>query len=79
MPPCSGAFITAGMDVVKEAADVILVDDALGTLIPAVEEGKAIFHNVRNFLAFQLSTAAAALALITIRTLVGKAAPLNPM
>jgi Ca2+-transporting ATPase len=69
----------AGTDVAKEAADVILVDDALGTLIPAVEEGKAIFANVRNFLAFQLSTAAAALTLITISSLGGRAAPLNAM
>jgi magnesium-transporting ATPase (P-type) len=69
----------AGTDVAKEAADVILVDDALGTLIPAVEEGKAIFANVRNFLAFQLSTAAAALSLITISSLGGRAAPLNAM
>jgi Ca2+-transporting ATPase len=68
-----------GTDVAKEAADVILVDDKLGTLLPAVEEGKAIFANVRNFLAFQLSTAAAALGLITISTLSGRSAPLNAM
>jgi hypothetical protein len=79
MTPCSGAFIIARTDVAKEAADVILVDDELGTLIPAVEEGKTIFYNVRSFLAFRLSTAAAELALITISALGGKAAPLNTM
>jgi hypothetical protein len=53
MTPCSGAFIIARTDVAKEAADVILVDDEPGTLIPAVEEGKTIFYNVRSFLAFR--------------------------
>ncbi|KAF8963625.1 Ca-transporting ATPase [Flammula alnicola] len=56
----------SGTDVAKEAADMILVDDNFTTILPAVEEGKSIFHNIQNFLSFQLSTAAAALTLITI-------------
>ncbi|CAL1711624.1 unnamed protein product [Somion occarium] len=56
----------SGTDVAKEAADVILVDDNFSTILPAVEEGKSIFHNIQNFLSFQLSTAVAALALITL-------------
>jgi Ca2+-transporting ATPase len=46
----------AGTDVSKEAADVILVDDNFTTIMSAIEEGKAIFHNIRNFVRFQLST-----------------------
>jgi len=69
----------SGTDVAKEAADVILVDDNFSTILPAVEEGKAIFHNIQNFLSFQLSTAAAALALITLSTLLGMSNPLNAM
>ncbi|KDE06940.1 calcium-transporting P-type ATPase, PMR1-type [Microbotryum lychnidis-dioicae p1A1 Lamole] len=68
-----------GTDVAKEAADVILVDDNFATLLPAVEEGKSIFLNIQNFLVFQLSTAVAALSLITITTLFGLPNPLNPM
>lgn len=41
--------------------------------------GKSIFHNIQNFLAFQLSTAAAALTLITLSTMLGLDNPLNPM
>jgi len=41
--------------------------------------GKSIFHNIQNFLSFQLSTAAAALTLITLSTMLGLANPLNPM
>ncbi|THH18312.1 hypothetical protein EW146_g2633 [Bondarzewia mesenterica] len=69
----------SGTDVAKEAADVILVDDNFSTILPAVEEGKSIFHNIQNFLSFQLSTAAAALTLITLSTLFGLSNPLNAM
>ncbi|KAF8161376.1 Ca-transporting ATPase [Crassisporium funariophilum] len=69
----------SGTDVAKEAADMILVDDNFSTILPAVEEGKSIFHNIQNFLAFQLSTAAAALTLITLSTMLGLSNPLNAM
>ena len=66
-------------DVAKEAADVILVDDNFATIITAVEEGKSIFYNIQNFLGFQLSTAVAALSLITLSTALHLPTPLNPM
>ncbi|KAH8103426.1 calcium-transporting ATPase [Cristinia sonorae] len=69
----------SGTDVAKEAADVILVDDNFSTILPAVEEGKSIFHNIQNFLSFQLSTAVAALTLITLSTFFGLSNPLNAM
>jgi P-type Ca2+ transporter type 2C len=69
----------SGTDVAKEAADVILVDDNFSTILSAVEEGKSIFHNIQNFLSFQLSTAAAALTLITLSTMLGFTNPLNAM
>eukprot|EP00090_Calanus_glacialis_P018320 TRINITY_DN2841_c0_g1_i1.p1 TRINITY_DN2841_c0_g1~~TRINITY_DN2841_c0_g1_i1.p1 ORF type:complete len:922 (+),score=301.16 TRINITY_DN2841_c0_g1_i1:143-2908(+) len=68
-----------GTDVCKEAADVILLDDDFSTILCAIEEGKSIFINIRNFLRFQLSTSIAALSLISISTLMGTANPLNPM
>ena len=45
-----------GTDVSKEAADMILVDDNFTTILSAMEEGKAIFYNIKNFVRFQLST-----------------------
>jgi Ca2+-transporting ATPase len=69
----------SGTDVAKEAADVILVDDDFSSILPAVEEGKSIFYNIQNFLSFQLSTAVAALTLITLSTLFKLANPLNAM
>jgi len=69
----------AGTDVSKEAADMILVDDDFYTIMAAVEEGKGIFYNIRNFIRFQLSTSIAALSLIAITTLAGLPNPLNAM
>lgn len=45
----------------------------------AIEEGKGIFYNIRNFVRFQLSTSIAALSLIALTTLMGIENPLNPM
>lgn len=41
--------------------------------------GKTIFHNIQNFLSFQLSTAVAALTLITLSTFFHLRNPLNAM
>ncbi|XP_037906011.1 calcium-transporting ATPase type 2C member 1 isoform X2 [Hermetia illucens] len=68
-----------GTDVCKEAADMIFVNDDFHTIIAAIEEGKSIFYNIRNFVRFQLSTSIAALSLIALATLMGIANPLNAM
>ncbi len=47
-----------------------LIYVSLSLMQAAIEEGKGIAYNIRNFLRFQLSTSVAALALITISTLV---------
>lgn len=69
----------SGTDVSREAADVILVDDKFASLIAAIEEGRGIFYNIRNFVRFQLSTSISALSLIAMSTLTGMPNPLNAM
>lgn len=73
------AMGTTGTDVCKEAADVILTDDNLATLVVALEEGKGIYYNIRNFIRFQLSTSIAALSLIAVSTILHIPNPLNAM
>lgn len=69
----------SGSDVAKEAADMILMDDDVGTITAAIEEGKAIFYNIKNFLTFQLSTAVAALSIVALATFMGFKCPINAM
>lgn len=68
-----------GTDVAKEAADMILTDDNFSTILGAIEEGKGIFHNIQNFLTFQLSTSVAALGLVMLSSAFGYKNPLNAM
>lgn len=45
----------SGTDVAKQAADVILMDDNLATLVTAVGQGRCIYANIRKFVRYLLS------------------------
>lgn len=42
----------SGTDVAREAADVILLDDNFASIVNAVEEGRAVFSNIRRFTSY---------------------------
>ena len=73
------AMGVSGTDVSKEAADVVLVNDDFQTIKSAIEEGKAIYSNILNFLRFQLSTSVAALGIVAFCSVFGLPNPLNAM
>tara|TARA_B100000683_G_scaffold76993_1_gene75990 strand:+ start:2796 stop:5696 length:2901 start_codon:yes stop_codon:yes gene_type:complete len=64
------AMGVAGTDVAKDAADMVLQDDNFANIVNAVEEGRKIYTNIRNFVRYQVSTNIAAVALIVISTLI---------
>lgn len=45
-----------GTDVAKEAADIILTNDNFGAIVAAIEEGRAIYDNVRKFITYIFSS-----------------------
>jgi len=44
-----------GTDVTKEAAEMTLTDDNFASIVAAVEEGRAVFENIKKYLMFLLS------------------------
>ena len=42
----------SGTDVAKEAADMILTDDNFASIVNAIEEGRAVYNNIRKFVLY---------------------------
>ena len=65
-----------GTEVTKETAAMILADDNFATLVVAVEEGRAIFDNIKKYLIFLLSCNIAEILVLTGAFFLGLPMPL---
>jgi Ca2+-transporting ATPase len=67
-----------GTEVARQAADVVLLDDDLSTVVAAVEEGRRIFANLRAFLLYAVSGGLAEVGVMLLGPALGMALPLLP-
>ncbi|NUT49038.1 MAG: cation-translocating P-type ATPase [Saccharothrix sp.] len=65
-----------GTEVARQAADLVLADDEIGTVVAAVEEGRRVYTNIRRFLLYALSGGAAEIAVMLLGPAVGLTVPL---
>jgi Ca2+-transporting ATPase len=68
-----------GTQVAREAADMVLKDDALGSIVVAIEQGRAIFDNIRKFILFLLSGNVAEIMIVAFALLAGAPLPILPL
>ncbi len=59
----------SGTEVAREAADMILADDDVGTIVHAVREGREIFADIRKFLRYLLASNAGEVLVMIIGVL----------
>lgn len=68
-----------GTDVAREAADMVLTDDAFSTIVAAVREGRVIFDNIRAFAIYLLSCNLSEVLVIGLAATLGYPLPLLPL
>jgi P-type Ca2+ transporter type 2C len=67
-----------GTEVARQAADLVLADDELDTVVAAAEEGRRVYANIRRFLLYALSGGVAEIAVMLAGPFVGLPLPLLP-
>ncbi len=68
-----------GTDVAREAAAMILLDDAFPTIVKAIREGRVIFGNIRRFAAYLLACNLTELLVIGLAVLATIPLPILPL
>ncbi len=51
-----GIAMGSGTDVAKQSADAILMDDHFATIVKGIEEGRAVYENIRRFITYMLAS-----------------------
>ncbi|TSC78611.1 MAG: Ca2+-transporting ATPase [Candidatus Peregrinibacteria bacterium Gr01-1014_25] len=66
-----------GTDVSKDAAAMVLTDDNFASIVAAIEEGRAIFSNIKKYLMYLLSSNIGEICIMTTASLLGLPMPLS--
>jgi len=68
-----------GTEVAREAASIVLRDDAFASIVAAIREGRVIFANIRRFLVYLLSCNISEVMVVALAVLSGLPLPLLPL
>ncbi len=68
-----------GTQVAREAAEMVLKDDAFPTIVLAVEQGRIIFDNIRKFVLYLLSCNVSELLVVALATAASAPLPILPL
>jgi Ca2+-transporting ATPase len=68
-----------GTQVAREAADMVLRDDAFSTIVHAIREGRVIYANIRRFTTYLLSCNLSEILIVGLAVLAGLPLPLLPL
>jgi Ca2+-transporting ATPase len=68
-----------GTQVAREAADMVLKDDAFATIVVAVEQGRIIFDNIRKFVLYLLSCNLSEVMVVFVASMVNRPLPILPL
>ena len=71
------AMGVAGTDVAREVAAMTLTDDNFASIVAAIEEGRAIYGNIRKYLMYLLSSNLGEILLMAVVTLFALPLPLT--
>ncbi len=72
-----GVAMGTGVDVAKQAADMILTDDNFATIEKAIVEGRGVYENIRKSVIFLLSSNLGELMTMFVAVALGLASPLK--
>ena len=72
-----GFAMNGGSDILKGAADMVLLDDNFNSIIVALRYGRNVYSNVRKFLQYQLSVNVVAIAIVFFGSIFLKDSPMN--
>ena len=68
-----------GTEVARQAADMVLKDDAFPSIVAAVAQGRVIFDNIRKFVLYLLSCNVSEVLAVALASIAGMPLPILPM
>lgn len=66
----------SGTDIAKDTADIVMLDDAIATIVTAIRSGRTVFRNIQKVIAYLIATNLAEVLVLFIAVLSAGLIPL---